>query len=151
MFTSLYRLNLLTHPLYNSMEMQREWSALSQIGALTLYGDPFLSHSTGPRSKPEPTAEGGGLFSFLSRGSNPTNSRIENWDQPLDPPLLSYEFFRFIQNLPCLREAPLKYWQDRIQPFFDSFAERNLSNTKERSEVTKRRMLAMGFTRILGT
>lgn len=58
---------------------------------------------------------------------------------------------RFIYNLPALREAKREFWTDRIQPFFDSFAERDLSTTSERSEVTKRRMLSMAFTRILST
>lgn len=75
---------------------------------------------------------------------------------------------RFIFNFPALRLAKTEYWTEQIQPFFDSFAERDLSTTKERSEVTKRfvplsrsskisltrtrsRLLAMGLTRILGT
>jgi hypothetical protein len=72
--------------------------------------------------------------------------------------------------MPALREAKPEYWTDQIQPFFDSFAERDLSTTKERSEVTKRsveiifrvlagpadqearrRLLAMGITKVLGT
>ena len=61
------------------------------------------------------------------------------------------QFFRFILQFPGLNEAPLKFWQERIQPFFDSFAERGFSTTRERSEITKRRLLSLAFTRILGT
>ena len=108
-----------------SMEMQREWSSLSQIGALTLYGDPFLPQPTGPRSKPQVTETKSGILSYLTRSNSSSklsNSKhILDWDQPLNPPLLKYEFFRFIKNFPCLREANLDYWQERIQPFFDSF------------------------------
>ena len=45
---------------------------------------------------------------------------------------------RFIKEAPVMREAKKEYWTDQIQPFFDSFAERDLSTTQERSEVTKR-------------
>jgi len=82
---------------------------------------------------------------------------------------------RFLANLPALRTAKESYWTDQIQPFIDSFAERDLSSTKERGEITKRwakklsktffsrnadrfviswlhrRMLATGITRIIGS
>jgi len=45
---------------------------------------------------------------------------------------------RFLANLPALRNAKESYWTDQIQPFIDSFAERDLSSTKERGEITKR-------------
>jgi hypothetical protein len=45
---------------------------------------------------------------------------------------------RFIYNLPALRLAKTEYWKDQIQPFWDSLAEKDLSTTIERSEVTKR-------------
>ena len=137
--------------------MQREWSSLSQIGALALYGSPYLNHPTGPRSKPGANnADKKGLFSLPLRSSSSskksdTSGELNDWDQPLPPTLLSYLHWRFIYNFPALNEAPIKFWQLRIQPFFDSFAERNLSSTRERSQITQRRMITLGFTRVLGT
>lgn len=146
------------------LQMQREWSALSQIGALALYGTPFLNHPTGPKSKPEaPAKASGGLFASLpiigggkkleaaTPAAQQNGYQESTWDKPTDPPILRYLFYRFIKNFPGLDEAKEEYWTDRIQPFFDSFAERNFSVTRERGEVTKRRLLAMGFTRVLGT
>lgn len=46
--------------------------------------------------------------------------------------------YRFILHLPVLRLAPNSYWTDHIQPFWDSLAEKDLSTTVERDEVTKR-------------
>jgi hypothetical protein len=39
-----------------------------------------------------------------------------------------------IYNMPGLSSAKPAYWQEQIQPFFDSFAERDLSSTVERGE-----------------
>lgn len=79
------------------------------------------------------------------------DNTISDWEQPVDAPILSYLFNRFIYGFPGLRDAKREYWTDNIQPFFDGFAQRNLSWTRERSEITKRRMLSMGFTRLLST
>lgn len=57
---------------------------------------------------------------------------------PLSCVGLTFSTRSFLYNMPGLRNAKLEYWQENIQPFFDSFAERDLSSTVERGEVTKR-------------
>ncbi|KAL8291630.1 hypothetical protein RQP46_001888 [Phenoliferia psychrophenolica] len=140
------------------LQLQREWSSLSKIGTLTSYGSPFLPHPNGPNSRPQiggPKA-GGSMFSgILGGGSSKRKAAWDGYewseDDTAESPVLRYLFWRFIKNAPVMREAKPEYWTDQIQPFFDSFAERDLSTTQERSEVTKRRLIAMGLTRILGT
>ncbi|GAA6024859.1 hypothetical protein JCM11491_005677 [Sporobolomyces phaffii] len=139
-------------------QFQREFSALSQIGTLSRYGDPFLPHPNGPNSKPAGLRdqEARGWFSFLSAGVDKDREREWagfEWDDEnvVDSPVCRYLYWRFIANMPALRTAKPSYWTDQIQPFFDSFAERDLSSTKERGEITKRRMLATGITRIIGS
>lgn len=59
--------------------------------------------------------------------------------------------FRFVKTLPALRMAKDEYWTNQIQPFQDSFAERDLSTSQERDEVTKRRLLSLGISRLVST
>ncbi|GEM12402.1 PX domain-containing protein, partial [Rhodotorula toruloides] len=139
-----------------NLQMQKEFSALSQVGTLTRYGNPFLSVATGPNSKPRRTEEAkGGLFGLLGGGGDKRDPGFDGyrWDEDdvEDSPICQYLYWRFLYNMPGLRNAKLEYWQENIQPFFDSFAERDLSSTVERGEVTKRRMLSLGFVRVLGT
>ncbi|SCV70931.1 BQ2448_3693 [Microbotryum intermedium] len=141
-----------------NLEIQREGSALSKIGALTVYGEPFLPHPNGPNSRPRHLApQGGGLLSMVGMGGGEVKREagFENYEwkegQNLESPVLRYLFWRFLYHMPVLREAKPEYWTDRIQPFWDSFMERDLSTTAERAEITKRRLLGMGFTRVLGT
>ncbi|BGP58145.1 hypothetical protein JCM8202v2_005806 [Rhodotorula sphaerocarpa] len=160
-----------------NLELQREMSALSQIGTLAKYGPPFAPHANGPNSRPTattPGAEGkrpplapakssflGGIFgggggSGGSGGSkDKKDAQFEGYRwSPADvedSPIYQYLFWRFIYNMPALDSAKPEYWQEQIQPFFDSFAERDLSSTVERGEITKRRMLSLGIVRIIGT
>ncbi|KAK4703173.1 hypothetical protein P7C70_g3044, partial [Phenoliferia sp. Uapishka_3] len=143
---------------YVYLELQREWSALSRIGTLTPFGPPFLPHPNGPNTRPLlDTTKSSSIFSSLW-GGGVVDQRNKEWESfewkeedVVDSPVLRYLFWRFIANAPALRDAKKEYWTDQIQPFFDSFAERGFSTTQERNEVTKRRLLAMGFTRLLGT
>ncbi|GAA5956736.1 hypothetical protein JCM21900_002166 [Sporobolomyces salmonicolor] len=139
-----------------NLQIQREFSALSQIGTLSKYGPPFLPFAYGPNSRPDSAGskKSSGFLGFLG-GKEKKDPEWEgyNWDeeQVIESPICQYLYWRFVYNLPALRTARPSYWTDQIQPFFDSFAERDLSSTRERGEITKRRMLATGITRILGT
>jgi hypothetical protein len=134
--------------------MQREWSSLAQIGTLSTYGSPFLPYPNGPNTKRHiaPTGFMGGMFSVLGGSATPgAEWRGWEWERPESSPMLAFMFTKFVKNFPGLDTVKDAYWTDQIQAFFDSFAERNLSTTRERSEITKRRLLSMGLTRILGT
>ncbi|GAA6055274.1 hypothetical protein JCM3770_001520, partial [Rhodotorula araucariae] len=156
-----------------NLQLQYEFSALSQIGTLAGYGPPFLPHANGPNSRPPPpgarddaankrAGPGGSLtlFGLLSGSSRaPAAPRRDPqfagyaWTPGAvaPSPLCAYLFARFVHAMPGLRGAKQEYWTDHVQPFFDSFAERDLSATIERGEITKRRMLAFGIVRLLGT
>ncbi|GAA5989987.1 hypothetical protein JCM10908_002410 [Rhodotorula pacifica] len=143
-----------------NLELQREMSALSQIGTLAKYGPPFAAHANGPNSKPAPATPThqksgflGGLFGGGQKERKDHQFDGYKWDSATveESPVYQYLFWRFIYNMPGLSSAKPSYWQEQIQPFFDSFAERDLSSTVERGEITKRRMLSLGVVRIIGT
>ncbi|GAA5979388.1 hypothetical protein JCM11641_005020 [Rhodosporidiobolus odoratus] len=145
-----------------NLQLQRELGSLSQIGTLAKYGDPFLPHANGPCSRPSSLAPlhktgGSGFLSFLGGGTakEQKDPQFEGyvWDEKKvgESPLCQYLFWRFIHNAPALCNAKPNYWSDLIQPFFDSFAEKDLSSTVERGEITKRRMLTLGVVRLTGS
>ncbi|KAK4046130.1 hypothetical protein OIV83_006326 [Microbotryomycetes sp. JL201] len=140
--------------IFVNLQMSHEGSALSKVGQLAAYGYPFLSHPNGPNSRLKFVQDKGGLLSRFSgpKGPQPGYEDFE-WheDELVSSPVLRYLYWRFIYNLPPLNGAKRNYWTDHIQVFWDSFTEKDLSTTLERAEVTKRKLLAMGLTRIVGT
>lgn len=117
---------------------------------------PYLSHANGPRSR---------------RNSRTKDSIPVNEKKLDESPILSFLSWRYVfvsrilisavrvnclrafatfQQFPGIKNAPPAYWH-RIQTFFDGMCEANLSCTPERGEVTKRRMMAMAFTRLFAT
>ncbi|KAH8915810.1 hypothetical protein BT69DRAFT_846843 [Atractiella rhizophila] len=164
------------------MEMQREWNTLSKVGALTKYGPPFLptpaihktttkarmsriqsatsSDSEGKQSRRQSTwfgtfknrSSSTGIGGAANEPEHPELMQVEVDAEVEESPMLKYLYWRFVNNFPGLKEAKLAYWQKNIQPFFDSIAARELSESGgERAEITKRKLLATGITRILGT
>ncbi|GAA6021527.1 hypothetical protein JCM10207_005791 [Rhodosporidiobolus poonsookiae] len=157
-----------------NLQLQHEFSSLSQIGTLAKYGTPFAPHANGPNSRPPPSAaqglkppqiqrKGSSFFGVFGGGKEKEKEKGKGeegkgqfegyvWDKERveESPVCQYLFWRFIYNAPALRSAKPTYWTE-IQHFIDSFAERDLSSTVERGEVTKRRMLSLGIVRILGT
>lgn len=58
-------------------------------------------------------------------------------------PILRYVFVNHIRNFPFLDKAKEKeFWQDRLQVFLESFANKNISGSEDRLELTKRKKLA---------
>ncbi|KAF9892851.1 hypothetical protein FE257_000440 [Aspergillus nanangensis] len=58
-------------------------------------------------------------------------------------PILRYIFVHHVRNFPFLDKAREKeFWQDKLQVFLESFANKNVSSTEDRLEETKRRKLA---------
>ncbi|GAM90919.1 hypothetical protein ANO11243_089660 [Dothideomycetidae sp. 11243] len=59
-------------------------------------------------------------------------------------PLLRYIFVHHVRNFPFLDQAREKeFWQDKLQVFLESFANKNISSSDDRLEETKRRKLAI--------
>ncbi|WPG97728.1 Hypothetical protein R9X50_00050900 [Acrodontium crateriforme] len=59
-------------------------------------------------------------------------------------PLLRYIFVHHVRNFPFLNQAKEKeFWQDKLQLFLESFANKNISSSEDRLETTKRAKLAM--------
>ncbi|KAK4053580.1 hypothetical protein OIO90_003817 [Microbotryomycetes sp. JL221] len=140
--------------IFVNLQMSHEGAALSKVGQLAAYGYPFLSHPNGPNSRLNFVQDKGGLLARFSGPKGPQAGYEDfEWskDDLVSSPILRYLYWRFIYNLPPLNGAKQSYWTDYIQVFWDSFTEKDLSTTLERSEVTKRRLLAMGLTRIVGT
>lgn len=61
--------------------------------------------------------------------------------QQVSLPLLRFLFHHFVLTFPFLRSAPPNFFADKVQVFVDRFAERNISNTDDRDETTKRKKL----------
>ncbi|KAA8573527.1 hypothetical protein MFRU_001g05020 [Monilinia fructicola] len=65
---------------------------------------------------------------------------------PLDSdlPILRYIFVHHIREFPFLDKANEKeFWQDKLQVFLQSFAEKHISSSEDRLEETKRRKLSI--------
>ncbi|PVI08058.1 hypothetical protein DM02DRAFT_648122 [Periconia macrospinosa] len=59
-------------------------------------------------------------------------------------PVLRYIFVHNIRNFPFLDKAKEKeFWQDKLQVFLESFANKQISSSEDRLEETKRRKLAL--------
>ncbi|KAF2636105.1 hypothetical protein P280DRAFT_473251 [Massarina eburnea CBS 473.64] len=58
-------------------------------------------------------------------------------------PLLRYIFVHHVRNFPFLDKANEKeFWQDKLQVFLESFANKQISSSEDRLEETKRKKLA---------
>ncbi|KZP08088.1 hypothetical protein FIBSPDRAFT_901537 [Athelia psychrophila] len=106
-----------------------EWASLNDVGSLTTFGLPFSGEPAVPDKK----------------------LRTRTYAAPAQPPILRYLFRHFVLTFPGLQDAPHKYWTKIVQPMFDDAASRNLPGSKERSEVTKRRTVAIALTNYIGT
>ncbi|KAF2013173.1 PX domain-containing protein [Aaosphaeria arxii CBS 175.79] len=59
-------------------------------------------------------------------------------------PILRYIFVNHVRNFPFLDKAKEKeFWQDKLQTFLESFANKHISSSDDRLEETKRRKLAL--------
>ncbi|GJN93987.1 hypothetical protein Rhopal_007050-T1 [Rhodotorula paludigena] len=138
-----------------NLQLQHEFSALSSIGTLSAYGPPFLPHANGPNSRPAPPPKPQRTGSARLLGLLTGGGGGEGKDKDKD-----VQFAGYVWDKSKVGESPVcqylywsaqdSYWHD-WQQFIDSFAERDLSSTVERGEVTKRRMLSFGIVRVLGT
>jgi hypothetical protein len=58
-------------------------------------------------------------------------------------PLLRYIFVHHVRNFPFLNQAKEQdFWQDKLQAFLESFANKHISSAQDRLEQTKRAKLA---------
>lgn len=65
-------------------------------------------------------------------------------------PLLRYIFVHFVRNFPFLNQAKEKdFWQDKLQVFLESFANKHISSSDDRLEQTKRAKLALKATKLV--
>ena len=65
-------------------------------------------------------------------------------------PLLRYIFVHHVRNFPFLNQAKEKeFWQDKLQVFLESFANKHISSASDRLEQTKRAKLALKATKLV--
>ncbi|KAK5131840.1 hypothetical protein LTR08_000507 [Meristemomyces frigidus] len=65
-------------------------------------------------------------------------------------PLLRYIFVRHVRNFPFLNQAKEReFWQDKLQMFLESFANKHISSSEDRLEQTKRAKLATKATKLV--
>ncbi|KAI9838658.1 MAG: hypothetical protein M1819_004972 [Sarea resinae] len=67
-----------------------------------------------------------------------------------DLPILRYIFVHHVRNFPFLDQAREKeFWQDKLQNFLESFANKHISSSEDRLEETKRRKLALKAQKLI--
>ncbi|SMQ45922.1 unnamed protein product [Zymoseptoria tritici ST99CH_3D7] len=65
-------------------------------------------------------------------------------------PLLRYIFVKHVRNFPFLNQAKEhEFWQDKLQAFLESFANKHISSAQDRLEQTKRAKLAGKATKLV--
>ncbi|EME50302.1 hypothetical protein DOTSEDRAFT_68984 [Dothistroma septosporum NZE10] len=65
-------------------------------------------------------------------------------------PLLRYIFVHHVRNFPFLNQAKEKeFWQDKLQSFLESFANKHISSAEDRLEQTKRAKLAQKANKLV--
>lgn len=97
-----------------SQQVQHEISELNSPTALRRFGAPFKSE-----------------FGEVA----PVDSEL---------PILRYIFVHHVRNFPFLDKAREKeFWQDKLQMFLETFANKHISSSEDRHEETKRRKLAV--------
>lgn len=65
-------------------------------------------------------------------------------------PLLRFIFVHHVRNFPFLNKAKEKeFWQDKLQVFLESFANKHISSSEDRLEQTKRAKLAQKATKLV--
>ncbi|KAK3701341.1 hypothetical protein LTR37_015563 [Vermiconidia calcicola] len=65
-------------------------------------------------------------------------------------PLLRYIFVHHVRSFPFLNQAKEKeFWQDKLQIFLESFANKHISSSEDRLEQTKRAKLALKATKLV--
>ncbi|KAN0060420.1 hypothetical protein ACQY0O_007750 [Thecaphora frezii] len=133
------------------LQMQSEWAELEKLGALTEYGYPFSSTcSRLTRIKTFDRSENGD-FANSARDPYANEDMMRETENLREPLILRHLFHVHLRSFPGLEGAPVKYWQKRIQPFFDEMAARNFSSSLERGEISKRRLYSYALTRYLGS
>ncbi|SPO20387.1 uncharacterized protein UTRI_00784_B [Ustilago trichophora] len=134
------------------LQMQSEWAEVEKLGALTEYGYPFSSQrSRLTRVKTFEHGEDAGDYAGAARDPYANDDAMREAEDLQEPLLLRHLFHVHLRPFPGLDQAPEKYWQKRIQPFFDEMAARNFSSSIERGEISKRRLYALAATRYLGS
>ncbi|SAM59572.1 uncharacterized protein UBRO_01067 [Ustilago bromivora] len=134
------------------LQMQSEWAEVEKLGALTEYGYPFSSQrSKLTRVKTFERGEDGGEYAGAARDPYANDEAMREGEDLQEPLLLRHLFHVHLHTFPGLDQASEKYWQKRIQPFFDEMAARNFSSSVERGEISKRRLYALAATRYLGS
>lgn len=65
-------------------------------------------------------------------------------------PLLRYIFVHHVRNFPFLNQAKEKeFWQDKLQVFLESFANKHISSSEDRLEQTKRSKLSLKVKKLV--
>lgn len=123
------------------MQMQREWLALGTPGTLGMYGFPFALSS--------PSQQQTSWQQKLFRKENKEPPPVP--PVPTDEPLILRHLFQVhLRRFPGLRDAPLAYWQGRIQSICEAWVNSNLSTSKERGEMVLSHLLSLVATQYLG-
>jgi hypothetical protein len=117
------------------LEIDQEVARLDDFKTIGQFGYPFVLHPDGKAVK----------------GKSRKDENQEKCYAPGFPefPLLRHVFVNCVMTFPFLGTADEAFWQQRVQPFVESFAEKDISSTADREEATKRQRIGMKIKRLI--
>ncbi|KAK9452468.1 hypothetical protein V1511DRAFT_507608 [Dipodascopsis uninucleata] len=144
-----------------SLELERELASMSASDALRRFGAPFKgpeilykNSKVKDNNSSEKTSSGRkNLFRMM--GGSVRSERQVSPSQEISPersefPILRHVFVNHVRSFPFLDETKeAEFWQDKVQAFWESFVDKRISTTQDRTEETKRRKLAFKIQKLI--
>ena len=131
------------------LELNNEFEKLNDINALRKFGHPFSENPVkDAHEKHEGSHRLSGRFHRDSKGS------VEEFhsDVVTEFPILSHFLHNFVMTFPLLSKDLVQdpsFWEDKVQAFFEHFMSLPFSSSFDREEMTKRRKLALKFSKAI--
>ncbi|ANB13234.1 hypothetical protein AWJ20_1516 [Sugiyamaella lignohabitans] len=141
------------------LQIDHEVAKLNDFKNIGQLGPPFLQHND-PNHQKHATAGRRRRSSSKSSAKRPRSSMgrlsldatVE--DDHLTPeerfPIFRHFLAHRIKTFPFLGTADdVEFWQKKVQPFIESFAEKDISSTADREEATKRKRMGVKITKLI--
>lgn len=139
MSMSLIQEHLLKRELV-SLQIDHEVVQLDDFKNIGNFGSPFI------RSKRVASRSNTGS----SRHNGGQSMSVTYSDGYREFPLLRNMFVKCVKTFPFISAADeVAFWQGKVQPFIESFADKDISSTADREEATKRQRIGAKFKKLI--
>ncbi|KAK9461130.1 uncharacterized protein V1516DRAFT_624961 [Lipomyces oligophaga] len=153
-----------------NLELSKEVRALlEEPDALKRFGSPFRadnSRKVAPKKIGAPVSgmaaarAAGRRLRLFGGGSSPKlDDEAEKVDDPQvteisiqdsEFPFLRFVFVNYVRNFPFINQnKETEFWQDKVQTFWESFSEKKISTSDDRTEETKRMRIAYKIQKMI--